>query len=227
MALIRGVIFDVDGTLVDSNDEHAKAWVEALAEFGVDVRFDQVRRLIGMGGDKILPELSGISKESKEGEAIAARRAEIFKIKYRPHLKALPGSRDLLALLVERGKRLVIASSAQAEELKELLKIAGATGLIEDATSSSDAERSKPDPDIVKVALDGLGMSPDEVVMVGDTPYDIEAAARAGLRAIAFRSGGWPDTAFEGALAIFDGPADLRARFESSPLAEGAGISAA
>jgi HAD superfamily hydrolase (TIGR01509 family) len=222
MTLIRGVIFDIDGTLVDSNDEHAKAWVEALAEFGFQVRFEDVRRLIGMGSDKLLPELSGIEKESDEGKKMSDRRAEIFRSKYLPHLKALPGSEDLLALLAEKGKRIVVASSAQADELKVLLKIAGATKYIEDATSSSDAERSKPDPDIVEVALDGLKMGLDEVVMIGDTPYDIEAATRAGIRAIAFRSGGWPDTAFEKAIAIYDGPADLRAHFETSPLAAGA-----
>jgi HAD superfamily hydrolase (TIGR01509 family) len=222
MTLIRGVIFDIDGTLVDSNDQHAKAWVEALAEFGIDVKFEQARRLIGKGGDKVLPELSGIEKESDDGKKISDYRAELFKVKYQPHLKPFPGSKDLLALLVERGKRLVVASSAQAEELKVLLKIAGADEFIEDATSSSDAERSKPDPDIVQVALDNLGLDRDEVVMIGDTPYDIEAAARAGIRTIAFRSGGWPDAGLEGALAIYDGPADLRARFDSSPLAEGA-----
>jgi len=221
MTLIRGVIFDIDGTLVNSNDEHATAWVEALNKFGIEAKFEEARRLIGMGGDKLLPKLSGLSEESELGGKISEYRSELFKTKFLPNLKAFPGSRDLLSLLVEKGKRLVVASSAQAEELKVLLKIAGATGLIEDATSSSDAERSKPDPDIVQVALDNLGLGPEEVVMVGDTPYDIEAAARAGIKTIAFRSGGWSDEGLKEAIAIFDGPDDLRERFESSPIARG------
>lgn len=218
MALIRGVIFDVDGTLVDSNDEHAKAWVESLAEFGFEIRFDEVRRLIGMGGDKILPKLTGVEEDTDEGARMTARRAELFKLKYRPQLKAFDGSKELLALLREKGKRLVVASSARGDELKHLLKIAGATEYIEDATSSSDAENSKPDPDIVKAALDSLKLSPAEVVMIGDTPYDIEAARKAGIHTIAFRCGGWPDTGLEGAVAIYDGPADLRERLDTSPL---------
>jgi HAD superfamily hydrolase (TIGR01509 family) len=221
MTLIRGVIFDIDGTLVNSNDEHATAWVEALNKFGIEAKFEEARRLIGMGGDKLLPKLSGLSEESELGGKISEYRSELFKTKFLPNLKAFPGSRDLLALLVEKGKRLVVASSAQAEELKVLLKIAGATGLIEDATSSSDAERSKPDPDIVQAALGNLGLGPEEVVMVGDTPYDIEAAARAGIKTIAFRSGGWSDEGLKEAIAIFDGPDDLRERFESSPIARG------
>lgn len=222
MSGIRGVIFDIDGTLVDSNDEHARSWVEALEEFGHKVRYEDVRQRIGMGGDKLLPELTGgISKESPDGKKISERRAELFKTKYMPNLRALPGAKDLLAYLRSRGFRLVVASSAQKDELKTLLKICGADEHIEDFTSSSDAKNSKPDPDIVHAALQNLDMRPDEVVMVGDTPYDIEAAAKAGIRTIAFRSGGWTDSGLGDALAIYDGPADLRTRFESSPLAGG------
>ncbi|KYF71630.1 HAD family hydrolase [Sorangium cellulosum] len=223
MASIRGVIFDVDGTLIDSNDAHARAWVDALEEFGHKVQFEEVRRRIGMGGDKLLPEVTGISKDSPEGEKINARCSEIFMEQLLPGLRAFAGTKELLEELHRRGLKIVIASSAQKEKLRELLKLTGAHGVIESATSSSDAEKSKPDPDIVEAALHKLGLPPGEVVMIGDTPYDVEAAARAGLRTIGFRSGGWTDSGLTGAIAIYDGPADLLAQLDASPLAEGAG----
>lgn len=222
MASIRGVIFDVDGTLIDSNDAHARAWVDALAELGHTVQFEEVRRRIGMGGDKLLPEVTGISKDSPEGEKISARCSEIFMEQLLPGLRAFPGTRELLMELHRRGLKIVVASSAQEDKLRELLKLTGADEVFESATSSSDAEQSKPDPDIVEAALHNLGLPPDEVVMIGDTPYDVEAAARAGLRTIGFRSGGWTDSGLAGAIAVYDGPADLLAKLDSSPLAGGA-----
>ncbi|WP_437646845.1 HAD family hydrolase [Sorangium sp. So ce362] len=222
MASIRGVIFDVDGTLIDSNDAHARAWIDALEEFGHKVHFEEVRRLIGMGGDKLLPRVTGISSDSPEGKRISGRCSEIFMKQLLPELRAFPGTKELLEELHRRGIRIVIASSAKEEKLRELLKLTGADGVIESATSSSDAEQSKPDPDIVQAALGDLRLPPGEVVMIGDTPYDVEAAARAGLRTIGFRSGGWTDSALAGAIAVYDGPADLLAHLETSPLAGGA-----
>jgi HAD superfamily hydrolase (TIGR01509 family) len=217
---IRGVILDIDGTLVDSNDAHARAWVEALAEHGINVEYEKARRLIGMGGDKLLPELTGLEEDSARGEKIGESRSKIFKTKYMPHLKPFPRVKELLARMTEDGIRLVVASSAKEDELKELLKIAGADEFIEDKTSSSDAENSKPDPDIVEAALGDLGLPPDEVVMIGDTPYDVEAAARAGIKTLAFRSGGWQDAELPGAVAVYQDAADLLARYDSSPLAK-------
>ncbi|XYH97736.1 HAD family hydrolase [Sorangium sp. So ce1128] len=222
MASIRGVIFDIDGTLIDSNDAHARAWVDALAEFGHKVQFEEVRRRIGMGGDKLLPEATGISSESPEGKKMSARCSEIFMEQLLPELRAFPGTKELLEELHRRGIKIVIASSAQKEKLRELLKLTGADGVIESATSASDAEQSKPDPDIVEAALGNLGLPPGEVVMIGDTPYDVQAAARAGLRTIGFRSGGWTDTGLTGAIAVYDGPADLLAQLDTSPIAGGA-----
>ncbi|WP_438006839.1 HAD family hydrolase [Sorangium sp. So ce321] len=222
MASIRGVIFDVDGTLIDSNDAHARAWVDALEEFGHKVQFEEVRRRIGMGGDKLLPEVTGISIESPEGKKMSARCSEIFMKQLLPELRAFPGTKELLEELHRRGIKIVIASSAQKEKLRELLKLTGADGVIESATSSSDAEKSKPDPDIVEAALGNLELPHSEVVMIGDTPYDVEAAARAGLRTIGFRSGGWTDSGLKGAIAVYDGPADLLAHLDTSPLVEGA-----
>jgi HAD superfamily hydrolase (TIGR01509 family) len=218
LSKIRGIILDIDGTLVDSNDAHARAWVEALAEHGVDVSFAEVRRLIGMGGDKLLPKVAAIPEDAPAGEAISRRRGEIFKTRYLPNIKAFPRTRELLLRMREDGLQLVVASSAKEEELKPLLEIAGAADLIAEKTSSDDADQSKPDPDIVEAALAGADFSAAEAVMLGDTPYDIQAATGAGVRVIAFRSGGWSDAELAGALAIYDGPADLLAHYDESPL---------
>ncbi len=218
MAAFRGVIFDVDGTLVDSNDAHAHAWTDALAEAGHRVPFEKVRRLIGMGGDKLLPEAIGLSAETPSGEAIAERRGQIFRERYLGGVKALPGARDLVLRLRGDGLALAVASSAQPEELGLLLEIAGADDLIGQRTSSGDVEESKPEPDVVVAALRRLRLPPSAAVMIGDTPYDVEAALRADVAIIGFRSGGWSDRDLEGSLAVYDGPADLLAHLDSSPL---------
>jgi HAD superfamily hydrolase (TIGR01549 family) len=219
MAGIYGVILDVDGTLVDSNDAHTRAWIEALAEDGVQVEYEKVRRLIGMGGDKLLPEASGIEKDSEQGERIGQRRRKIFTKRYLPYLKPFPRTRDLLLRMREAGLKLVIASSAQAEELEQLLKIAGADDLVEATTSSSDAEQSKPDPDIIEAAVQNSGFGPGELIMLGDTPYDIEAVQKAGVRTMAVQCGSWQEPELAGALAVYQDPADLLARFDDSPFA--------
>ena len=181
MTHIHAVIFDVDGTLVDSNDAQARSWVDALKEFGYSVPFEKVRPLIGMGGDKVLPETIDVQKNSEKGKQISKRRSEIFKEKYLPTIQAFPGAQELLDRMREQGLKLAIASSAQPDELRSLLQIVGAADLIEDKTSSEDAKRSKPDPDIMQVTLKkvgyplkrpgklALGQSPS-VAAVGATP---------------------------------------------------------
>ena len=178
---VKAVIFDVDGTLVDSNDGHTRAWVDALDEFGYEVAYESVRPLIGMGGDKVLPILTGISADDLKGERIAERREEIFAERYLPKVRPFPGARELLVRLRQEGLRLAVASSSKEEMLKRLLSLVGAEDLLDAKTSSDDAQNSKPDPDIVKAALRRLGLPAESAVMVGDTPYDIEAATRAGL----------------------------------------------
>lgn len=212
------VLFDVDGTLVDSNDAHARAWVAAFAEHDVAVDFAQVRRRIGMGGDKLMAELSGLSEESPQGAAIARRRGEIFIREFLPRLKPFPGAGDLVAELKARGYTVAAASSAKKSELQPLLTTAGASSLMDETTSSDDAENSKPDPDIIHAALERAQAPPEEAVMIGDTPYDIEAASRAGVVCIAFRCGGWTDDDLRGAVAIFDGPWDLLDKLDTSLL---------
>ncbi len=214
--MLRGVIFDIDGTLVDSNDAHASAWVEVFAEAGYDVPFEIVRPLIGMGGDKLLPATVGLKHDSREGKILGKRRSEKFREKYLHGLRALPGSRRLVERVRADGLKPVVATSAKDEELKGLLEAAKVADLMEEKATASDAKRSKPDPDIVLAAIEQSGLAAGELVMIGDTPYDVEAATRAGIPIIGFRSGGWKDADLAGATEIYDGPAHLLSSYSSS-----------
>lgn len=215
---ISGVLLDVDGTLIDSNDAHAQSWCDALAEFGRDdVWFEDVRPLIGMGGDKLLPQLLGVDADSDQGKAFAKRRAAIFREHYMPTLKLTRGARELLQRLRHEGLRLTIATSAEESELEAMLRHVGLEDLIETKTSSEDVENSKPDPDVVRAALRKSGLTAEAVIMLGDTPYDIEAARRAGVDAVALLCGGWNADALSEAVAIYEDPADLVRQFTASP----------
>ena len=215
------VLLDIDGTLIDSNDEHARAWVDAGREFGIGIDFAHVRRLIGMGGDKVLPAVTGFEEDDRQGEKIKERRGEIFRERYLPKLKPFPDARELLLRLRDDGYTLAVATSASKDDMDGLLKQAGIRDLIEEKTSSADAEKSKPDPDIVQAALKAAGAPPEQAIMLGDTPYDVQASGRAGVRCVALRCGGWGDADLRGAVAVYDDPADLLARYAESPFAAG------
>ncbi|HST57440.1 MAG TPA: HAD family hydrolase [Longimicrobium sp.] len=217
----RVVVLDIDGTLIDSNDEHAHAWVDVGREFGHDIEYDRVRRLIGMGGDKVLPELTGLEEDTDEGQRIKERRGEIFREKYLPNLQAFPRTRELLERFRDDGYTLVVATSASKKDMDALLKQGGIQDLMEEKTSSSDADASKPDPDIVQAALKSADARPGEAIMLGDTPYDVEASGRAGVRCVGLRCGGWGDEELGDAVAVFEDPADLLARYDESPFAAG------
>jgi HAD superfamily hydrolase (TIGR01509 family) len=211
----RVMLFDVDGTLVDSNDAHARAWVETLSTFGIERDLASARRLIGMGGDKLLPTLTGIAADSDLGREISKHRSDHFRGIYLDGLRPFHDTRALFLALRARGVRLAVASSSNADDLQRLLEIAQVDDLIERRASADDADRSKPDPDIVHAALARLGHPKHaRVSMVGDTPYDIEAAQNAGITAIGFRCGGWSDAELAGAAVIFDNPADMHAQLE-------------
>jgi HAD superfamily hydrolase (TIGR01509 family) len=182
------------------------------------VSFADMRPLIGMGGDKLLPAVAGLQEDSKIGRHVSTRRAEIFKQRHLPKLRAFPKTRELVLRMRDAGLRPAIASSAKQEELTSFLELAKVRDLIEGAASANDAENSKPDPDIIQAALVKLGLDPEQVIMIGDTPYDIEAASKAGISTIAFRSGGRSDSDLAGAVAIYDGAADLLLHFTESPL---------
>lgn len=217
MATTKAALLDVDGTLVDSNDAHARAWVRALAELGHEVAYERVRALIGKGGDKLLRETIGVESDSREGKKITARRSALFEAVYLPKLRAFLGARPLLVAMKARGLKLTVATSAKRDEVAAILEVASLGDLIAEGATSSDAKDSKPDPDIVVAALRSAGCDPSEAIMLGDTPYDVEAATRAGVTAVALRCGGWSDDALAGAAAIYDDPRDLLAHLGSSP----------
>ncbi len=213
----QAVVFDVDGTLVDSNDAHARAWVDAFAAGGRRVDFSRVRPLIGMGADKMLPRAAGIHAESPEGQALAVRRREIFQRDYLPHLQPTRGAQRLLEGLRDERLTLVVATSAEPDEVDALLRVAGASKIFASATTSDDVARSKPDPDIVQAAVARTGCPVQGVIMIGDTPYDVEAALRAGIGIIGLRCGGWSDADLKGALAVYADPQDLLDCYALSP----------
>ena len=219
--MIRAVIFDVDGTLIDSVDLHARAWQETFQHFGKEVPFDEVRMQIGKGGDQLMPVFLSEQELKERGKEIEEYRKRLFQEKYLSQVLGFPKVRELFLHLQKEGKRIALASSALGEELEAYKKTAGIADLSLGAeTSKDDAEKSKPHPDIFEAALEKLGdPKAEEVVVIGDTPYDIEAARKAGLRTIAVRCGGFPEETLRDALAIFDDPADLLARYAESPLA--------
>jgi HAD superfamily hydrolase (TIGR01549 family) len=191
--LIKAVIFDVDGTLVDSVDLHARAWQEAFAHFGKQIPYERVRYQIGKGGDQLMPVF--LSKEELEefGDELEKYRGELFKREYMSRVRAFPEVRELFERINSDGKQIALASSAKGEELATYKKIANIEDLVEEETSKDDAEKSKPHPDIFEAALARLGdPKKSETIVVGDTPYDAEAAGKAGLRTIGFLCGGFP-----------------------------------
>jgi HAD superfamily hydrolase (TIGR01509 family) len=215
---VRGLLLDVDGTLVDSNEAHARAWQAALREAGHDVAWARIRRLIGMGADKLVPRATGLSESDPKARRIVDRRAEVFLARELATVQPLPGVRELLERMRGEGLRWAVATSARPEEVQPLLERGGVADLVVAPPASTGGERSKPDPNVLCSALDRLGLPPHEVVMLGDTPYDLEAARLANVASILFRTGGWPDVQLAGAAAIYDGPWDLLARFEDSIL---------
>ncbi|MBW4577327.1 MAG: HAD family hydrolase [Aphanothece sp. CMT-3BRIN-NPC111] len=216
---LQGVILDIDGTLVLSNDAHAQAWVEAFATYGYEVPFEKIRPLIGMGGDKIIPMMvPELNKYEGDGKAISHKRKELMINSFVPTLSPTPGARQLLLQIKQAGLKTIVASSATSEELSLLFKAAQVDDLLNADTMSVDADASKPAPDIVEGALNQLKMQPNQVVMIGDTPYDVEAARKCGVGAIAVRCGGFDDSQLKDAIAIYDDPADLLAHYTDSPL---------
>lgn len=214
---LRAVLLDVDGTLIDSNAAQARAWLDAFEEAHVDVEPDVVRRLIGKGGDRVLREAADLDIDAEPGKTIGRRHGTLFVERYLPGLSSTRGARELLVWLRSRGAQLVVATSAGDKEMRACLRTAGVEDLIDAFTSSDDASETKPDPDILGAALRKSRCRADASVMIGDTPYDCEAARRIGVAAIGLRSGGWHSGDL-GCEAVFDDPADLLANYHSSPL---------
>jgi HAD superfamily hydrolase (TIGR01509 family) len=218
--VLSAVLLDVDGTLIDSNEAHARAWADILRDHGwSEITWQQILPLIGMGGDKLLPEVTGVEVTSARGKALVKERTEHFLTAYAPTIRPFAKTRELLEAIRARGLKRVIATSANEDELEVLLDRAGVADLITRETTSDDAKgKSKPDPNIIVAALAKAHAAPGEAIMIGDTPYDVAAARKAGVETIAFRCGGWGDEPLKGAAAIYSGPAELLARLDDSPL---------
>ena len=219
----RAALFDVDGTLVDTNDLHASAWREAFGHFGLDKPFEEIRWQIGKGGDNLIPALFPDLSEGRR-EEISDFRADLYKRHYLPRATPFPRVRALFERLAGDGVRIVLASSSHAEEVDYYLGLIGCEDLVAAKTSKDDVENSKPCPDIFEAALaKAAPVGRDEAAVVGDTPWDAKAAARLGLRTIGFRSGGFPDEALAeaGACELYDGPGDLLRRYDESVFGRG------
>ena len=219
--MIEAVIFDIDGTIVDSVDLHAKSWQVAFEKFGKNISFEAIRRQIGKGADQLLPVFFSQQELDAFGEELDKYRGELFKKEYLPRVKAFPKVRELFQRIKRDDKRIALASSAKKEELETYKSIARIDDLVESDTSSGDADKSKPHPDIFQAALEELpGVAVDKVIVVGDTPYDAEAAAKAKLRAIGLLCGGWSEEELRqaGCMAIYRDPAALLEYYDESPL---------
>jgi HAD superfamily hydrolase (TIGR01509 family) len=207
------ILLDVDGTLVDTNELHAESWHAALAQYGVESDVAKLRKLIGMGSDKLLPEATGISIDSDLGARIKDTRGKLFMRDYLPRARPLPGSRALVERILERGLKPVVASSANQQELEGLLEVAQVKDLLPLRTGADDADNSKPDPDIIQAALKKAHARPQDAVLIGDTPYDLQAAHRAGVEFIGVRSGGWDDSDLQGAIKVYRDVSEIAATF--------------
>jgi len=220
--MARGVIFDIDGTLVDSVDLHTEAWQEAFRYFGFDIPYPRIREQIGKGSDQLIPALLPEKLVAEKGKEIDRFRSELFRRNYLPRVTAFPAVRELFERIRADGKRIALASSAKGQDLEIYLRVTGIGNLIESATTSDDADQSKPHPDIFEAAIARLGdIPPADVVAVGDTPYDAEAAGKAGLRTVGVTCGGWPAEKLRaaGCVAVYRDPADLLQHYDHSPLA--------
>ena len=215
--MIKAIIFDVDGTLVDSVAIHAKSWQEAFGAFGYDIPFEKLRGQIGKGSDQLLPVFLSKEQLETQGDQINERRGTIIKERLLSKIEAFPKVRALFARLRADGIKIALASSAQGDELDTYKKKADIVDLVEEETSSDDAEHSKPHGDIFQAALDRLpGIALGDAVVIGDTPYDADAAGKVGLRTIGVRCGGFSDDDLRnaGCFAIYDDPADLLEHYE-------------
>ncbi|HVM37738.1 MAG TPA: HAD family phosphatase [Sphingomicrobium sp.] len=212
------ILFDIDGTLVDSNEYHIQAWDEVFREAGHVFSREDLHRHIGKGGDTYVPSLlPGVEPEKQE--EMADRHGRLYKARYIDQVKPFRGARDLLLRTRDSARKVVLASSASQEELEHYLELLDAHEIVDATTSKDDVAHSKPCPDIFRTAVNKAGVAPEAALVVGDTPFDMEAAGRAGIASVAVRSGKFRDEDLKGSLAIYDDVAALLSGFEASPLA--------
>jgi len=208
--MTKTLLLDIDGTLVDSNDAHARAWVTSFARNGFQISFDQVRPLIGMGSDQMVPTLTDVHEDDARFQTLSDGWQEAFETEL-PAIRAFPGTRELVQAAIDAGWTVVVATSGEAEMAERLLKVANVSDLLPERVSSKEVKASKPQPDLINVALQKAEAAPQDAWKMGDTRYDIEAAHKAGVRCAAVRVGGNSD--LDGADRIFDTLVEARQLF--------------
>jgi HAD superfamily hydrolase (TIGR01509 family) len=214
---VRAALLDVDGTLIDTNYQHAVAWYRAFRRHGIVLPLWRIHRAVGMGGDQLVPALAGEETERERGDEIRADRETLYE-ELIGEVEPFHGSREILVDLKERGLVVVLASSAPMEELEHYLELIEARDLADGWTTKEDVEASKPAPDLVAAALEKAGT--EEALMIGDTRWDIEAAEKVGVATVCVVTGGWSRQELEeaGAVAVFESVDELRERLDETPL---------
>jgi HAD superfamily hydrolase (TIGR01509 family) len=216
--MIKAILCDIDGTLVQSNWLHAEAWQIAFAAMGIELELEDVRRQIGKGGDELIPVFVPWWKRRQVEEPLKAYRKFVFETEFLSRVEALPKVRELLLRLKDAGIRLALASSADKKDLGIYKKIANIEDLIEEESSADDADKSKPHPDIFQATLKRLGLDAKDAVALGDTPWDAEAAGKAGLLTIGVTTGGWTkdELLAAGCAEVYTDVAELLECFDRS-----------
>ncbi len=214
------LLTDIDGTLVDSNALHAEAWRRTFEHFGIEIGMDEAWRQIGKGSDHVIPTFVPEADRERLEEQIKEFRKDIFHRDYMPRMVAFPQARELLLRARKSGLKIVLATSSNKEDLPTFAKIVGMEDLVDEASTSADADASKPEGDIFAAALEKAGMTAEQAIALGDTPWDAEAAGKVGVQAIGLTCGGWKrsDLLDAGCIEVWQDPADLLLHFEESAL---------
>jgi HAD superfamily hydrolase (TIGR01509 family) len=215
---VEAALLDVDGTLIDSNYQHALAWYRAFRSHDIVLPMWRIHRAIGMGGDQLVPALVGPELDEEQGADIRAARDEIYTGELIDEVAPLEGAHELIAELKDRGLQVVLASSSPRDELERYLDLLDARELADAWTTKDDVEATKPEPDLILAALEKA--QTESAVMVGDTPWDVEAASKAGVETLCVITGGWSKRELReaGAIAVFESVDELRQRLEETPL---------
>ena len=217
---LQAVLFDIDGTLVDSNDYHVAAWEVAFREAGHAITTQQIHGQIGKGGDNLVPALLP-ELDADAVETLGKAQGAVFRERYIERVRPFPGAHDLMARVADAGKQVVLASSANGPDIDHYVELLEAENIVALTTGKDDVEHSKPHPDIFAAAVEKAGVAASDCVVIGDTPYDVEAAKAAGIETIGVLSGGFAEDVLRqaGAIAVYPDVATLLADYDASPLA--------
>lgn len=218
--MLKAVIFDVDGTLVDSNDLHAQAWQRAFLKFGYHLPYRELRQQVGKGGDNYIPYFLSPSDNKQVGRELDRYKSELFRREYQRHMRPFPAVRELFERIESQGLKIALATSAKGDELEQYLELLNIKDLLDERTSKDDAAHSKPHPDVFAAALEKLEVVSMEAIAVGDTPYDAQACSKIDLPIMGVLCGGFHEEELRsaGCRAIYRDPADILTHFNQSPL---------